>query len=161
MVTINAHRKDQCVYCGHQTCQIRTTTDMHGGVVSTLERITTHQQGTSCLGQKVRACRGTVMAGRQKLPRSVISGPPATHDFVAFSLLSNLQPLLTADCSSLVIQSTVHMHALRFACSHGGVQRTSTADRPKVEGDQAPASTYTSMGRGVRQVTEWLHPFDL
>jgi hypothetical protein len=46
---------------------------------------------------------GIVMVGRQKLPRSEISGPAATHNFVAFSLLSNLQPLLTADCSSLVI----------------------------------------------------------
>ena len=97
MVTINAHRRDQCVYCGHQTCQIRTTTDMHGGVVSTLERITTHQQGTSCLGQKVRTCRWVSSHGRTPKTSS-LSHIRTARDTRLRRLFSPLELAAPADC---------------------------------------------------------------
>jgi hypothetical protein len=161
MVTINAHRKDQCVYCGHQTCQIRTTTDMHGGVVSTLERITTHQQVTSCLGRKVRACRGDSHGRTPKTSslRDIRTG----RDTQLRRLFSPLEFAAPADCRLQLPGNLIDgSHACFAVCMLARRRAANIHSRPtKVEGDQALASTYTSMGRGVRQVTEWLHPFDL
>ena len=159
MVTINAHRRDQCVYCGHQTCQIRTTTDMHGGVVSTLERITTHQQGTSCLGQKVRTCRWVSSHGRTPKTSS-LSHIRTARDTRLRRLSSPLEFAAPADCrlqlpGNLIDGSYACFAVCMLARRRAGVRRTPTADRLEAEGDQRrrPLPAHTSMDCGVRQVT--------
>jgi hypothetical protein len=60
MVIVSARRSDQCVLCSHQTTQINHC-HLRRRRSSTLQKITTHQPGTTSMGKKNQSVQGAGM----------------------------------------------------------------------------------------------------